>query len=179
MPALASTTSSRSTGCAVVALGSNLPSQFGSPAEMLLRAMEDLRQLSAGPLQASSLYRTAPIDCAEGTPDFINAVVMLVPAHDESPEGLLRQLKRIEQAFQRERAGPPNSPRTLDLDLICWGEHRSSTDELKLPHPLAHERLFVLRPLAEIAPDLCIPGQALSVSELAARLDGQRISRID
>jgi 2-amino-4-hydroxy-6-hydroxymethyldihydropteridine diphosphokinase len=101
----------------------------------------------------SSLYASAPVD-AEG-PDFVNAVAELrctLP-----PLALLRELQRIEADFGRERPYR-NAPRTLDLDLLMFGERALDSAELVLPHPRAHLRAFVLVPLAELQPALCLPG---------------------
>lgn len=98
-------------------------------------------------------------------PEFLNAVV-IVQAEGE-PQDTLRRLKAIEVAFGR-RESARNGSRPLDLDLIAWGDAIVSTPQLVLPHPRAAERLFVMAPLAEIAPDWCLPGTAGTATALAA-----------
>lgn len=136
---------------AYVALGSNL----GNPAATLDEAIETLAGLRGSILKAmSSLYRTAPVGLKR-QPDFINAVVALdtrLPARE-----LLDELFCVEARFGRERS-VKNAPRTLDLDLLLYGDQVQDDPSLTLPHPRMHERAFVLTPLAEIAPGVVIPG---------------------
>ena len=94
---------------------------------------------------------------------------MLKPRAGETPETLLQKLQEIERDFGRQPKKVLNEPRPLDLDLIAFGEEVRSTPELRLPHPRAHLRKFVLGPLAELAPDLLLPGHQLSVSALLSR----------
>lgn len=135
---------------AYVGIGANL----GDPRSAVEGALAALDRLPATRCTArSSLYRSAPVD-ATG-PDYVNAVAAVdtrLPA-----EALLARLHEIEQAGGRERPYR-NAPRTLDLDLLLWGERICATPALVLPHPRLHLRAFVLEPLAEIAPDLRIPG---------------------
>jgi 2-amino-4-hydroxy-6-hydroxymethyldihydropteridine diphosphokinase len=127
-------------------------------------------------LAVSSLYRTAPVGL-KYQPDFINAVVMLEVESAVLPApSLLEHLFAIEAAFGRVRS-IRNAPRTLDLDLLLYGNRQLDLPSLTLPHPRMIERAFVLAPLAEIAPDLVIPGQGLLVDLLPAVAD-QRIERL-
>jgi 2-amino-4-hydroxy-6-hydroxymethyldihydropteridine diphosphokinase len=121
---------------------------------------------------ASSLYRTAPVDAAG--PDYLNAVVRIETSL--APHALLAALQRIERAHGRERPYH-HAPRTLDLDLLLHGAHRLATPALTLPHPRLHERAFVLRPLAELAPALVVPGLG-AVGRLAEALAPQRVDRL-
>ncbi|MBS0324660.1 MAG: 2-amino-4-hydroxy-6-hydroxymethyldihydropteridine diphosphokinase [Proteobacteria bacterium] len=121
----------------------------------------------------SSFYRTAPIGY-ENQPDFINAVARLETTLEPSP--LLDALQAIEEQHGRKRT-LPNGPRTLDLDLLLHGDTRIRTTRLSLPHPRMHERAFVLVPLAEIAPDLSIPGRG-RIRDLIERIRGQAIERL-
>jgi 2-amino-4-hydroxy-6-hydroxymethyldihydropteridine diphosphokinase len=131
-----------------VGLGANL----GDAAATVLAAFDALSELPDTTCVArSSLYRTAPID-AQGA-DYINAVAQLQT--ELSPAALLEQLQAIEERFGRERPYR-NAPRTLDLDLLLYGQRRIDTPRLTVPHPRLHERAFVLAPLAEIAPDLAL-----------------------
>jgi 2-amino-4-hydroxy-6-hydroxymethyldihydropteridine diphosphokinase len=151
---------------AIVALGSNI----GDPRRNVLQALERLRGLSAEPLLQSSLWQTAPIDCPPGSPAFINAVAGLTPRANETPESLLAELQKLEREFGRQPKTVPNEPRPLDLDLLAFANQTRATPALTLPHPRAHQRRFVLQPLCEIAPDLILPGQVKTVTQLLLQL---------
>jgi len=178
------TLESDSHATAVISLGSNQASVFGSPVETLLQAMERLQGLTESVGLVSSLYLSEPIDCPAETAHFINAIVCLQLPKSSSPDALLRAMQAIESSFGRRRDSTPqdlpiNLPRTLDLDLICFGNQLLSSDFLTLPHPRAHQRRFVLEPLAEIAPQLVLPAQNLPVEELLRLLsDSQTVRRI-
>lgn len=119
------------------------------------------------------------MDCPPGSPPFLNAVIGLEPDAQESPETLLHRLKSIEAGFGRQPKKRINEPRPLDLDLISFRNEIRNTTELKLPHPRAHSRRFVLAPLAEIAPDLVLPGQKQTVAELLRGLtSGELVRRL-
>ena len=155
---------------AFVGLGANL----GDARATLTRALADLAALpGVDSLQASPLYRTQPVD-AQG-PDFINAVARLRTTL--SPLALLAGLQAIEAAHGRERPYR-NAPRTLDLDLLLYGEQVIGLPALAVPHPRMHLRAFVLAPLADLAPGLLIPGRG-AVAALLAGLDPQPLCRID
>jgi 2-amino-4-hydroxy-6-hydroxymethyldihydropteridine diphosphokinase len=132
--------------------------------------MNRLQRLSDVPLLKSSLWQTAPVDCPPGSAAFVNAVVGLVPRQTESPESLLAKLQALEREFGRQPKKVLNEPRPLDLDLIAYGGLTRASRELSLPHPRAHQRRFVLQPLAEIAPDLILPGQSKTVAQLLEQL---------
>jgi 2-amino-4-hydroxy-6-hydroxymethyldihydropteridine diphosphokinase len=132
-----------------VGLGANL----GDMATTLDRAVEALAGLPTTRVVAESArYRSAPLQ-ASG-PDYLNCVVELTTALE--PEQLLAALQRIEAAHGRERPFR-NAPRTLDLDLLLYGQRCLHTETLALPHPRLHERAFVLAPLLDIAPDIVHP----------------------
>jgi 2-amino-4-hydroxy-6-hydroxymethyldihydropteridine diphosphokinase len=160
-------------GIVYIALGSNL----GDSRNTVLRAMERLQGLSDQPLAKSSLLESTPVDCPPGSPNFVNAVVGLVPRPDETPESLLSKLQALEKEFGRTPKKVMNEARPLDLDLIAFANEIRSTPELTLPHPRAHSRQFVLQPLAEIAPNLVLPAQNKSVSELLRQLTSAEIVR--
>lgn len=161
---------------AFVALGSNL----GDPAKIVREAMARLQRFSDAPIQKSSLWRTTPVDCPPNSPEFINAVVGLVPRRDETPESLLAELRLLEKDFGRTEKKILNEPRPLDLDLIAFGAETRNTPELTLPHPRAHLRGFVLQPLNEIAPDFILAGQGRAVSELLRELaSNETVVRLD
>lgn len=151
---------------AFVALGANL----GNPRDTFRAVLARLSRSSLQPLRTSSLWETEPVDCPPGSPPFLNAVVEMVPLPTLTPESLLEQLLRLEREFGRSPSPIRNAPRPLDLDLIAFGAEQRATERLVLPHPRAHLRRFVLEPLAELAPDLVLPGLSLSVRELLGRL---------
>ena len=156
---------------AYVALGANL----GHPAATVRAALAALSGIPESVLiAASSLYRTAPVGLKH-QPDFINAVAAVDTAL--APLALLEALFAIEARFGRSRS-VKNAPRTLDLDLLLYGESRLDEARLTLPHPRMHERAFVLVPLAEIAPECRIPGHG-ELSELLARCRDQGVVRIE
>ena len=149
---------------ACLALGANL----GDAVATVQQALRDVAALPETQLfKASSLYRSAPYE-AQG-PDFINAVALV---HTQlSPLDLLHALQALE--FQSGRDRPyKNAPRTLDLDVIFYGDVALAMPELTLPHPRWHERAFVLKPLAEVWPE------RVSAAQLAA-VQGQAIQCID
>ncbi|HEY0842944.1 MAG TPA: 2-amino-4-hydroxy-6-hydroxymethyldihydropteridine diphosphokinase [Methylotenera sp.] len=136
---------------AFVALGSNLE----DPKAQVERALTALNQLpETRLLKQSSLYQTAPIDCIDTAPDFINAVAEVETTL--APEALLDAILNIENIAGRERPYI-NAPRVLDCDLLLYEDITLNTPKLTLPHPRMHIRGFVLLPLFEIAPDISIP----------------------
>jgi 2-amino-4-hydroxy-6-hydroxymethyldihydropteridine diphosphokinase len=158
------------TGDAIyIGLGANL----GDARAVLRAALAELGELPYSSLvRCSALYRSAPLD-ASG-PDYLNAVAEIrtqLAVHE-----LLDQLQAIEARHGRTRAYR-NAPRTLDLDLLLYGNEVIDTSRLKVPHPRLHERAFVLLPLAEIAPALRIPGRG-GVAELLAAVAGQRVDKL-
>ena len=156
-----------------IALGSNL----GDSKQNVLRAITELQKFSDQPLAKSSLWETHPVDCAPGSPPFVNAVVALVPRPGESPESLLARLQSLEKQLGRRTKSVLNEPRPLDLDLIAFGNEMRATPELTLPHPRAHQRRFVLAPLNEIAPQLILPGQRQTVAQLLDQLPPEQSAR--
>ena len=153
-----------------IALGSNL----GESRQNIECAFCRLEQLSSEAIVRSSLWKSTPVDCPAESPEFINATAALVPK-DATPELLLKRLQQLEKEFGRRPKKILNEPRPLDLDLIAFGDEVRESSELILPHPRAHLRKFVLAPLAEIAPDLTLPGQKKSVREL---LDALRTDEV-
>ena len=161
---------------AFVGIGGNL----GQARTTVLAAMDALAQLPQTQLIASSpLYGSAPLgENAEG-PNYVNAVAQLHTTL--SADALLRELHRIEGAFGRARSYK-NAPRTLDLDILLYGDTVCHTDTLTLPHPRMHERAFVLYPLFDLKPDISwhnALGQRVSVRDLKAQIADQDISRLD
>ncbi|MDO6461776.1 2-amino-4-hydroxy-6-hydroxymethyldihydropteridine diphosphokinase [Granulosicoccaceae sp. 1_MG-2023] len=150
-----------------IALGANL----GEPQAQLRNAIAAIAALDGFSLVAqSSLYRTEPLG-PPGQPDYLNAV--LCGRWAGTPLALLDALQALETAAGRRRGAERWSARVLDLDILLFGERRISDARLTVPHYAMHERDFVLYPLAEIAPDLEIPGRG-SVRELLAALPDNR-----
>lgn len=145
---------------AYIGLGSNLD----NPMAQLQRAVDELRTLPDTRLTAlSPWYRSAPMG-PQDQPDYLNGVAQL--STSLSPPELLRQLQAIEQRHQRVR-GRHWGPRTLDLDILLFGDQHIDLPELQIPHPGIYLRNFVLLPLADIDPNLRFPDG----SELAMRLE--------
>ena len=147
---------------AYIGMGGNLAASAGPPEATLAAAA--LRLASLGRLLCrSSLYSTAPVGFA-AQPRFINAVVALETTL--TPRELITALLAIEQEFGRDRTtGIANGPRTLDLDILLFGELQISEPDLTIPHPRLAQRAFALVPLAEIAPDAVDPASGRSMSQ--------------
>ena len=155
---------------AYIAIGSNLE----EPEHQVRDAFEELAMLPQTRLaRVSSLYRTAPVGFAD-QPDFVNAMAQIETALP--PRALLEALLRIERRRGRVREFA-NAPRTLDLDIALYDEVTVDDPGLTIPHPRMHERAFVMVPLAEIAPDVIIPGRGRA-ADIAAKLDVSGIDRI-
>jgi len=152
---------------AYIALGANL----GDPELTFACVLPRLQAHSTTPVMASRWMRSKPVKCPPGSPDFLNGVVAIRPFPGETPESLLGKLQALEEEFGRTPKKEMNEARPLDLDLIAFGSQRRESSNLTLPHPRAAEREFVLRPLAEIAPDLVLPGQEMTIVQLLAKLD--------
>ena len=149
-----------------VALGSNLGERLAN----LRNARKDISTLGGvlPPLRSSAVYETDPVGCEKGAAKFLNAVIEF--GYSGEPEELLRALATIEKMLGRPVAHPRNVSRTIDLDLLYFGELVIKTDELQLPHPRIVERDFVLRPLADLRPDLVLPERDEPISALLLRL---------
>jgi 2-amino-4-hydroxy-6-hydroxymethyldihydropteridine diphosphokinase len=155
---------------AFVGIGANL----GDARANALDALARLRRVPGVAVTAvSSLYRTAPIDSSGD--DYINAVARIDTTL--APQALLEALFAIEQEHGRERPYR-NAPRTLDLDLLLYGDDTIDTATLTVPHPRMAQRAFVLVPLLEIAPDAAVPGLGAAAA-FAPGVADQRIERIE
>lgn len=154
---------------AYVGLGANL----GDAAATVRRAADELAAVpGVSSLRLSPLYGTAPVDSSG--PDYVNAVARLDTTLP--PLDLLAALQAIEQRHGRKRPYR-NAPRTLDLDLLLYGDQVIDLPSLVVPHPRMHERAFVLRPLMDLAPGLALAQGGLA--ELLARCTDQAIRRLD
>ena len=148
---------------AYIGMGGNLASCAGTPEATLAAAALRLESLGRV-ICRSSLYSTEPVGFA-AQPRFVNAVAGLETEFE--PKELLRGLLDIEKEFGRDRAaGIPNGPRTLDLDLLLWGDLQLSEPGLVIPHPRLAERAFVLIPLNEIAPQIVDPRHVKTLAQL-------------
>jgi 2-amino-4-hydroxy-6-hydroxymethyldihydropteridine diphosphokinase len=147
-----------------VALGSNI----GDRLENLRAARTAILGLSnvKPPIVSSAVYETEPVGCEPGAGEFLNAVVEF--EYDGDLTRLLEQLIQIEETLGRKRDHPKNVSRSIDLDLLYCGDRRMNEERLQLPHPRLHSRTFVLRPLADIRPELVLPDQTKTVRELLA-----------
>jgi 2-amino-4-hydroxy-6-hydroxymethyldihydropteridine diphosphokinase len=156
---------------ACIALGSNLD----DPRAQVQRGFEALAALPQSRLLARSrLYRTPPWGITE-QPDFINAAARLETSLP--PRALLDALRTIETGAGRVR-GVRNGPRSLDLDLLLYGDRIVDEPDLVVPHPRLHERAFVLLPLGDVAPELEVPGQG-RVTDLLAHVDASDCIALD
>ena len=156
---------------AYVALGANLK----RPEDQVLAGFEELAMLANTRLMAvSSLYRSAPVGYAD-QPDFVNAVAAIETGLNARE--LLDALLAIERRYGRVREFP-NAPRTLDLDIVLYGETEVHEPGLSIPHPRMFERAFVVVPLAEIAPEAIVPGRG-RVRDLLTGVDASTLTRIE
>ena len=161
-----------------------MPSRAGTPEQTLAAAMEEM--CAAGRVLArSSLYRTEPMNCGpmnygpvdwSAQPAFVNAAALVET--DLEAEALLDFLLALERRYGRDRRQEaPKGPRTLDLDLLLFGDERVETPRLRVPHPSLAERRFVLAPLAEIAPEMRHPALGKTIGELLGSLENEGANR--
>jgi 2-amino-4-hydroxy-6-hydroxymethyldihydropteridine diphosphokinase len=148
-----------------IALGSNL----GDRLAQLRSARQFLGSLSPV-LLASPVFETEPVGCVAGTPAFLNAVVEIESTG--TARGLLRQLLTFEAAQGRDRSTGVNASRTIDLDLLYFGDAQITEPDLILPHPRIAGRRFVLAPLATLRADLVLPGMTRTIRQLLQELPG-------
>jgi 2-amino-4-hydroxy-6-hydroxymethyldihydropteridine diphosphokinase len=156
---------------AVLSLGSNLGERLAS-LQGAVNALADTPDVWV--TEVSPVYETEPVDAPEGSKSFLNAVVLLDTTL--AATRLLDRAHAIEDAFGRERTGQANAPRTLDVDLIVVGDRRGYDDSLRLPHPRAAERAFVLQPWYDVEPDAVIP-DAGAVADLLEKTDRSGLTK--
>jgi len=148
---------------AYLGLGANL----GNPQETMKQALKELAaQPTIEVVAVSSLYQTAPVGMTD-QPNFLNAVAAIQTTL--TPQALLTYILQLEQQLGRVRK-VRWGPRTIDLDILAYGNEKINHMNLTIPHAHLGERAFALVPLAEIAPDLRLPGESETVREKAARL---------
>jgi 2-amino-4-hydroxy-6-hydroxymethyldihydropteridine diphosphokinase len=150
-----------------IALGSNLGDRLAN----LQAARDCLLEIATPgePFLLASTYQTEPVLCPPGSPLFYNSTVEI--AFEGDPFELLELTQSLEKKLGRIGTPSRNAPRVIDVDLLYFGDAVIDTEALVLPHPRIGERRFVLQPLAEIRPDLVLPGQTASVSELLSTLE--------
>lgn len=157
---------------AYVGLGSNLD----DPQRQVERALDELCRLHGSLcVRRSALYRSRPLGPV-AQPDFVNAVAGML-THLE-PAGFLAELKALEARLGRQRPVQRWGPRRIDLDLLVHGTASIDEPGIRVPHPGLAERAFVLVPLAEVAPDLAVPGLG-PVSRLLGRIERSGLERIE
>lgn len=147
-----------------IMLGGNL----GNSAEIFREAVKKLAAAGCGELKMSRIYRSAPVDCVPGTPDFSDAA--LTGIWPGNALELLRLCRKLEQEAGRSADHSSRESRTLDLDLILFGDEVRNTPELTLPHPRAQQRRFVLEPLAELIPEARFPDTGRKIEECLRNL---------
>jgi len=158
---------------AVIALGSNLGERIDN-LQGAVRALADTPDVWV--TSVSPVYETEPVDAPDGSGLFLNAVVLADTTLAASR--LMDRALAIEDAFDRERSEVVNAPRTLDIDLIVVGDRRSDDERLRLPHPRAAERAFVLRPWLDVDPDAEVPDRG-RVADLLSAVGETGLNRRD
>jgi 2-amino-4-hydroxy-6-hydroxymethyldihydropteridine diphosphokinase len=149
-----------------IALGSNV----GNRLKHLQDARDMLRKIGApDSLIQAPIYQTEPVDCPPDSPDFYNTVVEI--AYAGSPHDLLDATQAIEFRLGRTAVPERNAPRVIDVDILYFGNERIDGEILDLPHPRLTARRFVLQPLADIRPELILPGDQVSIAEHLRHLD--------
>ena len=149
-----------------IALGSNV----GDRLAHLRSARAHIQQIArvSGPGRSSRIYETEPVGMGDDARAFLNAVIEV--EFTGEPLGLLDSLQQIETSMGRPSRHPRNVPRMIDLDILYLGDLVLTDERVAIPHPALHERRFVLAPLADIRPELVLPGQGQKVAELLAGL---------
>jgi len=154
-----------------IALGSNLDSPLGDRLSNIKLARDLLEKLTPDgtELIQAHVYQSEPLDCPEDSPVFLNTVIEL--SYDGSPGELLRQTQAIERQLGRDVIREKNAPRIIDIDILYFGTDLYHDASLTLPHPEMTHRRFVLQPLADIRPDLILPGDDITITDHLLHLD--------
>lgn len=143
-----------------IALGSNLGDRKANLIEAI-RALGELAQAQE-PFLKARIYQTEPLHCPPDSPDFLNTVVEF--SFDGTAEELLKKTRAIETKMGRTPNPQLNAPRVIDVDILYLGDEQCDSPDLVLPHPRLHQRRFVLQPLADIRPDLVLPGHTKCIA---------------
>jgi len=149
-----------------IALG--LGANLATPKTTFASAIQMLSDNGIQNMIQASLYRTKPVDCHPGTPDFSNSAI--IGEWDDTPESLLALTQSIEVLLGRPKTHDSHSSRVIDIDILLFGTETRNTQQLILPHPRLHQRYFVLAPLAEIAGSWIVPGFSATVQQLLQQL---------
>ena len=154
-----------------IALGSNLDSPLGDRLSNIKLARDLLEKLTPDgtELIQAHVYQSEPLDCPEDSPVFLNTVIEL--SYDGSPGELLRQTQAIERQLGRDVIREKNAPRIIDIDILYFGTDLYHDASLTLPHPEMTHRRFVLQPLADIRPELILPGDDITIADHLLHLD--------
>jgi 2-amino-4-hydroxy-6-hydroxymethyldihydropteridine diphosphokinase len=155
-----------------LSLGSNL----GDREQMLQSALDRLHGADLRILRVSAVYETEPVGFKEQRL-FLNLAAEAET--DLFPMLLLARIQKVELQLGRKRTGPPNGPRSIDIDILLYGRFTVHSARLEIPHLRLHERRFVLAPMVELAPDLRHPTLGRTMRELLAGLEGQKIRKAD
>ncbi len=155
----------------MVAVGIALGSNLGNSKELIEQAIQLLSELSLSPIKKAAIYRTAPVDCPPGSPDFLNTAVEITCDKSQSAKELLKATQAIEVQLGREVKQIINEPRPIDIDILYMGNLITTDGDPVIPHPRMLERTFVLKPLNDIAADLILPHTNLSVAEHLKNLE--------
>lgn len=158
---------------AVLALGSNLGERFNA-LQGAVNAIADTPDVWV--TGVSPVYESEPVDSPPEAKSYLNAVVLIDTTL--AATRLMDRALAIEDAFERERSEVPNAPRTLDVDLIVVGDRRSDDDHLRLPHPRAAERAFVLKPWFDLEPDAEFPDRG-PIADLLATIGTDGLTHRD
>ena len=151
-----------------IGIGSNLGDSLG----IIQRVRLCLKGLArAESFLSSSVWISSPVNCPPGSPNFLNSVVLFELKNNLTPPELMAELQFLERKFGRSKTDVVNAPRLIDLDLLLFEDKSDQWSGLQIPHPRGHERLFVLKPLQELVPELIWPGTKKSVSQLISELD--------
>ncbi|PAW67702.1 MAG: 2-amino-4-hydroxy-6-hydroxymethyldihydropteridine diphosphokinase [Verrucomicrobiia bacterium Tous-C5FEB] len=153
-----------------IALGSNLGDRMANLNEAI-RLIGEIA-LKNEPFLKAPIYQTEPLHCPPDSPNFLNTVVEF--SFDDSAEKLLELTREIEKSMGRKANPQRNAPRVIDVDILYLGEERCNTPNLILPHPRLHGRRFVLQPLADIRPDLVLPGHSKCIASLLEELTSDK-----
>lgn len=156
----------------LVGLGSNR----GDSTEIVEKALQALASFALPhSLRSSALWRTSPVNCPPGSGDFINAAAVFDAQPQLTPEALLAGLKQLEREFGRPAEYARNAPRELDLDLLLFDDQTRDSLEFTLPHPRAIDRLFVLKPAAQLIPTTRWPGTGQTIKQLLEQLETDEV----